>query len=62
MIGEKLTLDINNKKDYPKVIDKEEGDAYLILYIEYENGVIYKANVESFTSKGTYVIRIFEKM
>ena len=62
MIGKKMTIDINNKKDYPKVVFKEETEAHLILQLEFKDGTIYNAIVETITTSGKYFVVISEKI
>ena len=62
MLGKEMTIDINNKEDYPKIIDKEGEGMYLVLHLEFKDGTAYKANVESISSKGYYKVILFEKL
>ena len=61
MIGKELTIDINNKKSYPKVVWKEETDSHLVLHLEFEEGGAYKALVQRITTSGKYFVKIIEK-
>lgn len=62
MIGKELTIDINNKKSYPKVVWKEETDSHLVLHLEFEEGKSFKAIVEKITTSGKYFVKIIEKI
>jgi len=63
MIGKEFLIDISNKTSYPKVVDKEETDAYITLYLEFEEGSgTYIANVESISSTGKYKVRVVSKL
>jgi hypothetical protein len=62
MIGKELTIDIKNKKDYPKVIYKEETEGHLMLQLEFKDGSTYNAIVEKITTNGKYFVKIVEKI
>lgn len=62
MIGKELTIDINNKKSYPKVVWKEETDSHLILHLEFEDNKSFKAIVEKITTSGKYFVKIIERI
>jgi hypothetical protein len=62
MIGKELTIDIKNKKDYPKVVYKEETESHLMLQLEFKDGATYNAIVEKITTNGKYFVKIVEKI
>ena len=62
MIGKELIIDEKNKKEYPKVVWKEETDGHLLLHLEYEDGKAYRGMVEKITTNGKYFVKIVDKV
>lgn len=62
MIGEKITIDFKRKKEYPKIIWKEETDSHIRYHLEFEDGKAYYADVINISTNGKYTLLVVDKI
>lgn len=62
MIGKKITIDMSSKKEYPKIIWKEETDSHIRYHLEFEDGKAYYADVINISTNGKYILQIVDKI